>query len=1398
MTGADGEFWVSAADKNGRHYVYNTTPDGEDHKIGFADGVESVLNTMTPRNEMTGAWQNVPKDFALSLTRQEVGIQDHVFKMYDSAKAGTANGMIWWQSMSGQISDTDALDKTEPELLKMQVESPLKPWSDGPVAAMASAAPWALGKAAQVLPSMIAGIARGTELLPATALAATTAASIAGGPAGLAALATPAGVAGVLGASATAGMFDFTFKVTAGSIYGDLRRSNIDPKVAKSIAPVAGIMAGMLEVVGFKFFTASMKRTFAAKVLGNEAVKKQMAKWYMNYLKETGAEAGVESAQQVVEEYSKNFAAMVEDRPELMKSQADIAKSALQAGVDAFVGMGIIKAPMAMVEGAASRPDAAKKTPAPKAAETPAAPAKALSIVEKAMVDAEAKAPTAPAMEQELVAAEPEVAAALSQLNAELDPLAPEAGAVYEEMGTELAGDENAAAAVTAKVEALRSEMMDILAEQDNTPLEQRRVAEIQREIGLLDGMRRRMETEAPVAEEMGAAFEEGGLADGAEIAVTPQREGKAPAPAKTPKRPITGARARIQKKVVAARDAKLVSELNNTLTMVKELEASRSRLDKAGRATKFIDNKIAELTNEVYRIDAERETLAETGEVAEGAALEMKPATLESIEKAAFTEGRKEVTKRRVELMKEVADQYGLSDRDVKSLIKSRNLGVMSDFDFKKYIDVIRGEAAELNRKKQAASELAAARDAKQLKNEQSLRRINNLPPVSKMTVEQMRTYAELVEGYETGDTFWTPKRIDALKSTMFTGAETIQGVLRIAADLFNVPLEDLGKITLSEFDRFRYDTALARRHPLFDFMVDTVKTSVLKSEAAYFAFREEHNRLAKDALKSRNALDAAKGEKGFMSRVSDWLVPQQAAVMAYLEAQTPEAKAAAAAALTPEELKLAEFQEKFYADAYKYLLAGNDLKSSRFADGGYVFHARRPLSEILRDIKETGVKDAVSDIVSMWKQDETRFSATDQKTGAPLGLRKFFRQTLFRSGELTPSKNILRSTDIYARQFFKKQALDEAVPAVETLTMAVASLNKTEEGKQMGAALEGFVRDYLNAKKGKAAMLGVVQGGKLDALIRFATGAMSFMTMGANTVVQAAAPVGEAAAKTVALGYRAYSKALYRRATKQGRAIVSKYKYFTGEGVIEGFMEPGQTLENRVMMLAYGVFKWSRVNTMKDLLLGSMTDAEFAAGEISDKRLAQIKKEAGRWIDVGDAKSIYGTTSVWKSETQFKSWAIPIMSSSLDILNGIIKSAAKGKNVLTPQQQSEILRIVMTTSLVTLASAMVGGADKDDDSYLGRLKFTVMREMSTLVQAMNPLMFLMGPASFAWVMRFAQNLALMVQLEKIEKTGELRGWKNMKRQLTPAIAKQMGVGAKKEPKKNRYAPAKFKREKE
>lgn len=1346
----EDSFWVSAAGKDGKHKIFNTTSDGEDHEIGTTNNpeVSKILDAIVKKNEFTGAWRGVPKETALSLKSDELGLAEYVHAMYDAGKAGTAEGMIGWQAMSGKMTDAEALDKANPELLKMQVKSAFKPWSDGRLASMASAFPWALGVAAKALPSMVEGVGRGAELAPTVALG-TTMMAAAGGPAGLVALATPAGLGSVIGASTSAGMFDFTSRVTAGSIYLDLQRQGIDPKIAKRMAPMAGILAGTLEVVGFKYFTAAAKRTFLAKVMGNTAVKKVMANWASNYLKETGAEAGVESAQQLVEEYTKNFARMADNKPELLMSQKDIAKAAGMAGLEAFVAFGVLKAPMAGIEGLASKTGEGKgKTAAAAAPLSEAEKTASASVIPAAPASASASA-----LEQSLVADSPEVAQAMAELNGELDPTAPDASVSYAEMGKELAGDENVAAAVSAKIEALRMEQSDILAEESNTPVEQQRVAAIQDEINLLGEMQGQM---APVQ------FEEFGFAED-ERAVQTDALGQP----LVSEKPISGAKKRIEAAVAKARIAKLDSDLAETLAATKELTAARDRLLKAEKPTRMLDAKLADLQEQMFKLDEQKRAL-QTGEVApeKGGALEMKPATLDSVMKIAFKEGRKDVMVKRAGLINQIAEQHGLSDGDVKKLIKNRNLGIMSDLDFKKYVDALGPKAAELAKRKQALIELAAARDEKQLLKEQNLRKIHGLPPVAKMTTAQIHEYVALIEKAETGEEYWTPKRFEALKNTIWAGAESVQDVLAKAAKLFGITPDELKAVKVSEFDRFRYDTALARRNSFYDFMVHQIKEAQIKHGEGYLAWRGRIGELAKTALASRRKL------MGVSGKIADWLAPQQAEVMAYMEAETPEAKGAAAALLTPEELELATNLTSFYSFAREYLITNNDLESTRFA-GKYMFHARKPMLEVLRNVKETGIAEAWRQIRGSYQLNEANFQITDKSTGQSVGLSKFMRQTLFRSGEMAPSRNVVRATDIYMRQFFNKTALDEAVPTIETVAMALAAFDKTDEGKVMGKALEEEVRRYLNAKKGQAVAAGVVQGGILDGVIRGLTTLMSLKGIALNMAIQVASPVGETMAKIPAVGVSGLAKARYRMVTKQGRAILSKYKYFTGEGVIEEIMHPGQTFGDRMGSMAYLVFKWSRVNTMKEILMANMTDAEFAAGEIDNKRLADIKVKMGRWLDLGGAKSVMGSTSIGAAGTQFKGWAVPIFSSSADLAHSLYKQVAKGEK-LTDEQTLELRRSLEATAIAMTVAYVIGHADDQDDSQVGRVLAKVRREIFTLMQGMNPFMFLAAPPAAKWLFDFASNMTLLVQLEKSKTTGELTGWRGLKRQMTPVALKQ------------------------
>lgn len=734
-----------------------------------------------------------------------------------------------------------------------------------------------------------------------------------------------------------------------------------------------------------------------------------------------------------------------------------------------------------------------------------------------------------------------------------------------------------------------------------------------------------------------------------------------------------------------------------------------------------------------------------------------------------------KEILQRRRETIRAIKEYFLLSDSDLRK-ISRKDIRLMSDFEFKKFKDDLKIKAEKFAERRQAMNELELLKKEKAFIAENNIRIFHKLPTIKKMTTEQLNTYAEILSKYEKGDQFLTPKRVKGIEKTLWSGSNTIREVLEKASKEFDVPLSELKGIRVDEIDRFRYDTSLARQNPFYNFMVDTINTAAIKNQFKYFKEREKLYSLARAALKSR--------KRGIVGR----LVPRQKELMIYMEAEG-DVKTEAAMDLTPEEVALADAIEDFYRRAYNWLLVNQELKSSRFADSKYVFHSKRPLSELLVDLKDTGIKSAAKDLLNRWRLDEAQFKILDSKTGEILRMKKFFRQTLYRTGELTPTKNVIKATDIYMQQFFKKMALDESVPAIETLAMALRPQEKTKTGIFLNDSLMTFVKEYLNSKKGRAINIGIQQGGKIDTVIRFVNQIISLRYIALNIPLEVAAIVGETTAKLPALGNRKLILANMRRHTSRGKRILKKYKAFTGEGVFEEVLQPARNIGENINMVLYGLFKWSRKITKQDILLGNMTKKEFDAETIDPKKLAEATKLAGRWLDIEGSKSVMGTTSTGAAITKFKGWAIPIASSAMHDVNALARTLTRlgnPKKRLTVQQFQELYRIAEMGAI--LGAVLSLGIDDDDkDTFVGRLKYYAIRELGTLYNALSPRTMLTFGVTIAFLEKLSQNLYTLTTLEKYKTKDEFKGVVALKKQLTPAAISQFKEKKKPEPKARR-----------
>jgi len=742
-----------------------------------------------------------------------------------------------------------------------------------------------------------------------------------------------------------------------------------------------------------------------------------------------------------------------------------------------------------------------------------------------------------------------------------------------------------------------------------------------------------------------------------------------------------------------------------------------------------------------------------------------------------------KDIIKRRREKIKAIRDYFNLSDNDLKK-ISWKDIRLMSNYEFEQFIDYIKvkfGEdrylgnifvtpegreqtiAEKFVERQQAMNELELLRKEKAFIAEDNIRKFHKLPTIKNMTKNQLTEYLGILSKYEKGDQFLTPKRIKGIEKTLWAGSKTIREVLEKASKEFDIPMSELAKIRVHEIDRFRYDTSLAKQNAFYNFMVDTIKTAEIKNQFKYFKEREKLYSLAKLALKSK--------KRGIIGR----LIPRQKELMEYLEAEE-DAKIEIATKLTTEEIALADGIEDFYRRAYNWLLINQELKNSRFADSKYVFHSKRPISEMLVDLKDTGIKSAAKDLLRRWQLDEAQFKILDSKTGKILRMKKFFRQTLYRTGELTPTKNIIKATDIYMQQFFKKMALDESVPAIETLALALRPKEKTKTGIFLNDSLITFVKEYLNNKKGRTLNIGIQQGGKIDTVIRFVNQMISLRYIALNIPLELAAIVGETTAKLPALGNRKLILANIRRHTPKGRRILKKYKAFTGEGVFEEVMQPARNIGENINMVLYGLFKWSRKVTKQDILLGNMTREEFKAETIDPKKLAEVTKLAGRWLDIEGSKSILGSTSTGAAITKFKGWAIPIASSTIQDVNSLARTLTRlgnPKKRLTREQFQELYRFAETGAILTAILSLTSD-DYDKDSFAGKLKYYAIRELGTLYNALTPFTLLTFGVTIAFLEKLSKNLYLLMTLEKYKTRDELKGATALKKQFEPAAISQ------------------------
>lgn len=706
---------------------------------------------------------------------------------------------------------------------------------------------------------------------------------------------------------------------------------------------------------------------------------------------------------------------------------------------------------------------------------------------------------------------------------------------------------------------------------------------------------------------------------------------------------------------------------------------------------------------------------------------------------------------------LKNVRDYFNLTDAEFMSVTNRRNPALMDNYEYKRFLSDVEQKAIELADNRQAKIELMMLIESNRLKKVDNYRQAMQFPTIDKMTTEQLREFAKLLEPFQEDDIFLTKRELETVDRTDLKGIKTIREALERLAKEAGVDVEELNKVKVAALDHFRYDAALRERDPFFDVLVTRMTEAKLGAALRSHDIESKVYELAKKAYKSR--------ERGIFAR----MIPQDDLIMAFLEAQA-DRKVAIAEQMTPEEINYAHFIQQYFSEALDYLIATKSLERGR---ENYFVHIRR---SFLENLKDGGLKKAFSELFKTYQQDQIVFNILDDDTGNILPLEKFFQFSLQRTGTMEPTRNVTKAFLVYMHTFEKKKMFDAIIPKLDIYAQALTPIKYTPLGLEIDRSLKTFVNKWINNKKGRRISFDSVirQGGPLDVGIRALRTFTTMLDLGLSPIIQGTSLLGEQVTNAEMLGTRGMAIGTARIKTDKGKRIVAKYEAFVGRSAWEDFTAPGKEVTERLSDMLFAGFHFSTVLANKQFLLASLSEEEWKNEEISTERLAEMQLDMGRFRVVSGTGSLVGSTSVGDVAMQYKKWAVPVARTLIDDGEKLIRSIKEGKP-LDNRVKKEMIRFAYLTGAVFIAGAMAGADDTDDESYIGKAKARMYREAMTLTQGINPLIFVGVPRTWTWVKDTVKALKDLVILEEYKTKEGLKGFNELERQFTPGVVRSL-----------------------
>ena len=647
--------------------------------------------------------------------------------------------------------------------------------------------------------------------------------------------------------------------------------------------------------------------------------------------------------------------------------------------------------------------------------------------------------------------------------------------------------------------------------------------------------------------------------------------------------------------------------------------------------------------------------------------------------------------------------------------------------------------------------------------------------PSLEQMTEKQLSEMIDVLENFKLGDEFLTKRQIETVSHTDIADIRTIREALESLAKDAGVEPGSIGKVAYKEMDEYRYDSALARQNPFYDVMVTEKNRAFIEAGENVIKIRERLDDLIGKARKST--------KRGILDR----FVPTDKKIFDWLESDAL-GKAKMAEDMTAEEIEAGQYIRNLYEQARDYLVQMQVLKKYR---SDYITHIRRGFLETWKD---DGLIKAFRESFDQYKQDEAYLNILDGDTGEILPLEKFFQFSMQRTGGLVPTKNVARAVETYFRTFERKVALDSLVPKIDIYAHALSPRVYSERGLELDRSLKKFTKKWLNTKKGRVAETIVKPGGRIDWILRSGVALTRIIDLGFSVPVGVASFFGEQSATFVNLGARKMSLGSARMLTKRGQQILKQNETFIGESTLTKLRNQASDPGDKLMTGMFALFAESARTANAQHLLGSLTKQEFKTGEISAKRLAVLRKEMGRYRVVEEAESVMGKTSLGKVATQYRTWAVPIIHTTIDNLKTIQRIARKDgvKAVMKRPEVHELFRSAMLAGGISLA---MGGyarslQNKKDRNFAEQLVVKAYQDSLTLIGAMDPNLFTSQARFNAFIADLVQGMTDIVSLEdgfqnpkwdiikSGKNKGKNRGTTRLKKTVTPKVFTQFGNG--------------------